>query len=53
LDTSVQPYCWNQIVTLRTKYQDITKLSQLALAVELRSTSLKATKGSPGLIEES
>ncbi|XP_026384357.1 phosphatidylinositol 3-kinase, root isoform-like [Papaver somniferum] len=33
LESSGQPYCWNELVTLSTKYRDLTAHSQLALTV--------------------
>ncbi|KAJ4973014.1 hypothetical protein NE237_006188 [Protea cynaroides] len=33
LESSGQPYCWNELITLSTKYQDLTANSQLALTV--------------------
>ncbi|CAA6665549.1 unnamed protein product [Spirodela intermedia] len=33
LESSGQPYCWNELITLSTKYRDLTAHSQLALTV--------------------
>ncbi|RWR84950.1 Phosphatidylinositol 3-/4-kinase [Cinnamomum micranthum f. kanehirae] len=33
LESVGQPYCWNEIITLSTKYRDLTAHSQLALTV--------------------
>ncbi|XP_078431402.1 vacuolar protein sorting 34 [Wolffia australiana] len=33
LESSGQPYCWNELITLSTKYRDLTVHSQLALTV--------------------
>ncbi|KAL6620200.1 hypothetical protein ACP70R_035339 [Stipagrostis hirtigluma subsp. patula] len=33
LESSGPPYCWNELITLTTKYRDLTSLSQLAFTV--------------------
>ncbi|KAF9622887.1 hypothetical protein IFM89_035120 [Coptis chinensis] len=33
LESIGQPYCWNELITLSTKYRDLTAHSQLALTV--------------------
>lgn len=33
LEFTGQPYCWNELITLSTKYRDLTAHSQLALTV--------------------
>ncbi|KAL5723815.1 phosphatidylinositol 3-kinase [Ranunculus cassubicifolius] len=33
LESVGQPYCWNELITLTTKYRDLTAHSQLALTV--------------------
>ena len=33
LESSGQPYCWNELITLSTKYRDLTTQAQLALTV--------------------
>ncbi|OWM76069.1 phosphatidylinositol 3-kinase, root isoform [Punica granatum] len=33
LESSGPPYCWNELITLCTKYRDLTAASQLALTV--------------------
>lgn len=33
LEYTGQPYCWNELITLSTKYRDLTAHSQLALTV--------------------
>ncbi|CAO2187730.1 unnamed protein product [Urochloa humidicola] len=33
LQDSGPPYCWNELITLATKYRDLTSLSQLAFTV--------------------
>ncbi|MQL74988.1 hypothetical protein Taro_007359 [Colocasia esculenta] len=33
LESSGQPYCWNELITLSTKYRDLTAHAQLALTV--------------------
>ncbi|WOL00368.1 phosphatidylinositol 3-kinase, root isoform isoform X1 [Canna indica] len=33
LESSGHPYCWNELITLSTKYRDLTSRSQLAFSV--------------------
>ncbi|KAI0523993.1 hypothetical protein KFK09_003357 [Dendrobium nobile] len=33
LESSGQPYCWNELITLSTKYRDLTPQAQLSLTV--------------------
>lgn len=41
LESVGQPYCWNEIITLSTKYRDLTAHSQLALTVSYIGAILK------------
>jgi phosphatidylinositol 3-kinase len=39
LESNGPPYCWNELITLSTKYRDLTVHSQLALTVSGKSSA--------------
>jgi phosphatidylinositol 3-kinase len=40
LKTTGPPYCWNELITLSSKYRDLTAHSQLAITVNKNSLTL-------------
>lgn len=41
LESGGPSYCWNELITLSTKYRDLTANSQLAVTVSMKRKYLK------------